>query len=265
MISEKIDRSIIYITIILFHLCTFHILKPIEAPLDSEEVLFEIIFTHEPIPAHILEFMLGKSLPHDTNWPVQPKDLSYLTISHWGYDGYIHVGHMIVHTVVAQEVLDIFKELFDKQFPIERMKLIDEYDANDDLSMEANNTSAFCCRCITDKPGVFSNHSYGLAIDVNPCTNPYIKWSSEKHEWIVYPATGRQFVDLPVDGNSFPIRTESYLGIIIEGGLCCQAFEAHGWDWGGYWTLETHGKNYKDYQHFAKNPEDTIPDFHSGS
>ncbi|MFA5523298.1 MAG: M15 family metallopeptidase [Tissierellales bacterium] len=45
----------------------------------------------------------------------------------------------------------------------------------DELSMANNNTSAFCSRELTGKDGVFSNHSYGIAIDINPIQNPYVK------------------------------------------------------------------------------------------
>ncbi len=240
--SSKKCLSILFASILLFHVLA--------------TCASETIFTVKPIPERILATMIGKSLPHNVEWPVHPDDLSYLTISYWGYDDVVHVGHMIVYSKVASEIIEIFKELLDVQFPIERMELIDEYDANDDRSMEANNTSAFCCRCITDKPGQFSNHSYGLAVDVNPKTNPYIKWSTEKNKWIVYPETGKAFVDLPADGQSFPVRDESYRGIITYGNPCYRAFKKRGWDWGGDWSQETHGKNYKDYQHFAKEPRE---------
>ena len=203
-------------------------------------------FTKEPVPEHILNLMIGKSLPTGVEWPVQPTDLSYLTITYWGYDDQFHMGHMIVHVKVAQEVLDVFKELLEKKFPIERVELIDLYDANDDRSMEANNSSAFCCRAITDRPGTFSKHSFGVAVDINPLINPYVKWNALKSKWIVYPEGGRRFVDLPANGNVFPVRTESYRGIIIKNNPCCTAFEKRGWEWGGDWS------SLKDYQHFEK-------------
>jgi hypothetical protein len=203
-------------------------------------------FTMEPIPAQVLSCMIGKSLPVGVEWPVQPTDLSYLTMTYWGYDDQAHIGHMVVHVNVAQEVLDIFKELFEEKFPIERMELIDLYDASDDRSMDANNTSAFCCRAITDKPGTFSKHSYGIAVDINPLINPYVKWSAIKNKWLVYPEGGKQFVNLFEDESGFPVRTESYRGIITQDNPCCKAFEKRGWEWGGDWS------SLKDYQHFEK-------------
>lgn len=211
----------------------------------------DVLFTYEPIPVQVLDGMLGKSLPNGVNWPVGPEDLSYLTISHWGYDGQVHVGHMIVHKVVAQEVLDIFKEVFDAQFPIERMELIDVYDANDTRSMNANNSSAFCCREKTVIRGTFSNHSYGVAIDINPLVNPCInRRGADKTKWVVDPEAGRQFVDLPTDGVSFVVRTELFKGIVAKGNPCCQAFEKRGWKWGGDCWLDL---QVQDFQHFEKD------------
>ena len=40
--------------------------------------------------------------------------------------------------------------------------------------MAANNTSAFNCREVSRRPGVWSQHAFGTAIDINPVQNPYI-------------------------------------------------------------------------------------------
>ena len=98
----------------------------------------------ESIPEEIAQLMIGKSWK--PNCPVALEDLRYLTIPFWGYDDQIHDGHMVVHKKVADEVLTVFAKLLESRFPIEKMELIDLYDANDDLSMEVNNSSAFCSR-----------------------------------------------------------------------------------------------------------------------
>jgi len=171
--------------------------------------------------------------------PVPYTDLVHLTLAHWGYDGQVHEGYLVVHKKLASEIVAIFNELFDDHFPIERMRLIDEYQADDELSMEDNNSSAFCCRAITNKPGIFSNHSYGIAIDINPKINPYIKGEC------ILPASGCEYLD----------RTILAQGIITDAddNVCYQAFAKRGWDWGGHW-LER--KGYVDYQHFSKSIED---------
>ena len=102
--------------------------------------------TISPIPDHIKILIVGKSW--NTSCPVPIKDLSYLTITHWGFDGNIHEGEIIVHKKLAQEVIDIFKDLFEAQFPIEKMRLIDHYDADDERSVSRSqrtlNTWAMC-------------------------------------------------------------------------------------------------------------------------
>lgn len=146
---------------------------------------------------------------------------------------------MIVNKDMAQEVVEIFKELFDNQFPIERMQLIDEYDADDERSMAANNTSCFCAREITAKPGTWSNHTFGRAIDINPLTNPYVNPIKN----LIAPDIAR---------GKFDDRTKKYIGMIsgCANDVCYQAFAKRGWDWGGDWQER---KGYVDYQHFAKD------------
>jgi hypothetical protein len=106
------------------------------------------------------------------NNPITLEDLRYISVSHYGFDGAIHQGHIIVHAHVALEVVEIFKEIFDAGYPIEKLKLVDEYCADDELSAQDNNSYAFCSRAITGTTNRFSKHSYGLAIDINPLYNP---------------------------------------------------------------------------------------------
>ena len=186
----------------------------------------------QEIPADIKQMMIGCSWMSEC--PVSLDDLRYLTVTHWGYDNEIHTGHLIVHAKLADEFLEIFYELFDAHFPIERMELIDFYDADDEASMAANNSSAFCCRAITNMPGTFSLHSYGIAIDINPLVNPYVKGAQ------VLPEGGRAYLD----------RTQPYAGIITrsEDNACYRIFVSHGYEWGG----DLQGR--VDYQHFQKQP-----------
>lgn len=185
------------------------------------------IFTSSEIPNSILNKMIGNSILDKDK--VDIKQLSYLKITYWGFDEKVHVGEMVVNKNVAQEVLDIFKEIYQKKYPIEKIKLIDEYKANDEKSMADNNTSAFCYRTIanTNKP---SNHSLGKAIDINPLYNPYIVGS------LISPANGKKYAD----------RSIVRKGTIKKGDDLYNAFIKRGWTWGGNWS----GK--KDYQHFEK-------------
>ena len=113
------------------------------------------------------------------------------------------------------------------------MRLIDEYEANDDLSMEDNNSSAFCFRSITGKPQAVSNHGLGIAIDINTRLNPYIKGD------IIAPLNAKKHID----------RSLNEPGMIHPNDAVVKAFKGRGFTWGGDWN------NVKDYQHFEFNRE----------
>lgn len=163
--------------------------------------------------------------------PVPLKDLSYLTVPYYGFDNKNHLGFLIVHKNVAHQVGKIFYQLFQQKFPIEKMQLMDTFHGDDDLAMSANNTSAFNCRSIIGKPGIFSLHSYGIAIDINTKLNPYVKGN------LVLPKEGKAYVD----------RSQKMPGKIIFGDSTYMFFRNAGWSWGGDWTT------LKDYQHFEKS------------
>jgi hypothetical protein len=163
--------------------------------------------------------------------PVPVEDLRLLLLSYWGFDGRKHQGRLVVHRDAAQPVLGVFQRLFTARYPIERMELIDRYEGDDDRSMSANNTSAFNCREVAGRPGVWSQHAYGRAIDMNPLQNPQVTGSQ------VSPPEGRRYVD----------RSLSDLGVVHGGDEAVRAFASIGWRWGGDW------KSSKDFQHFSAN------------
>lgn len=173
-------------------------------------------------------------LPH--SWrpgcPVGPEDLRLLRVTHWGFDGRPTEGELVVHRDEQEAVLEIMRRLFDARFPIERMEPVDEFGGSDDASMAANNTSAYNCREVKSRPGVWSEHAYGAAIDVNPIQNPYVSSSG-----MVDPPAGAQFVD----------RSQQTPGMIHAGDPAVRAFAAVGWGWGGHWSAS------KDYQHFSRS------------
>jgi len=162
--------------------------------------------------------------------PVPLGDMRYLKVSFWGFDDAAHEGELIVNQSVANEVVNIFRALFAAHFAIQKMRLIDEYGGDDGASMADNNTSAFNCRDVAGKKGVFSKHSYGRAIDLNPLTNPFVTKDG------IDPPAGAAFAD----------RTQKAKGMIVEGDTVCTTFLSQGWAWGGAW------KSMKDYQHFEK-------------
>jgi hypothetical protein len=160
--------------------------------------------------------------------PVPLSDLRLLSVSHWGFDGRVHAGALVVHEAVAAPVLRVMRKLFDARFPIRRMRLVDEYGASDFRSIEADNTSAFNCRRATGS-GSWSEHAYGRAIDVNPIENPYVSGGQTSHRASV------PFLD----------RSRRRPGMAYEGGGLVSAFRSIGWGWGGDWS------GIKDYQHFS--------------
>lgn len=137
-----------------------HIEKNNESIVTSNNVitLDTPIFTSEEIPPNIYNNMLGKSIPSQYKNNVDISCLSYLQISYFGFDSKPHVGEIIVNSRISNEVLDIFKELYEIKYPIEKIKLIDEYNADDELSMSDNNTSCFCYRVISGTDRI-SNHA----------------------------------------------------------------------------------------------------------
>ncbi|HZG94272.1 MAG TPA: M15 family metallopeptidase [Mycobacteriales bacterium] len=163
--------------------------------------------------------------------PVPLEQLRLIRATHWGYDGRVRTGELVVHRDVAADVVTVLRRLFAARFPIERMRLVDEYGADDRTSMRANNTSALNCRYVEDRPGVWSQHAFGRAIDVNPLVNPYVDGAE------IDPPEGARYAD----------RSTRAPGLIRSGDVAVRAFAAEGWEWGGYW------RNSKDYQHFSSN------------
>jgi hypothetical protein len=182
----------------------------------------------EPIPAPLLEKMRA------TTWhagcPVPTEDLRQLTLTYWTFKEQRETGTLIVNKTVAEEVTKIFHDLFNHGFLIEKMTPVEDYNGSDDASMAANNTSAFNCRDVTGQPRKFSNHSWGLAIDINPLTNPYVKGDK------VLPPEGARYLD----------RTKAFPGSILANGFIVKRFTEAGWTWGGSWS------DRKDFQHFEK-------------
>lgn len=189
-------------------------------------------FSQQAIPDAVFERMQGKSFP--VGCKVSRNDLRYLRIKHYDLQGKVHEGEMICNKRIANDLIDIFKELYRQKYPIERMRLIDDYDADDEKSMRANNTSCFCYRKVKGAKKL-SSHSMGMAVDINPLYNPLYKRYSNGKE-LVQPSNAKRYCD----------RKASFNYKIVKGDLLYRLFVNHGFEWGGDW----HSK--KDYQHFEK-------------
>jgi hypothetical protein len=161
--------------------------------------------------------------------PVSLDDLRLLSVRHWGFDGRVKRGSVVVHEDVAEDVLSAMRRLFKARFPIRRMVLVDRYGASDFRSIEADNTSAFNCRYVEGTTR-WSEHAYGRAIDVNPIENPYVTSGGT----VAHDASW-EYID----------RSRKQQGMILPNGIAVRAFAGIGWGWGGFWN------GAKDYQHFS--------------
>ena len=180
-----------------------------------EKILYREGFTAEELPDEVIERIKGVS--YKENPYVKLGDLAYLRVRYYDFEHKVQSGELIVARKLAEEVLDIFYELFEGGYEIEKIKLVDEYDADDEMSMADNNSSAFNYRVVADT-NTISAHSYGRAIDINPLIN------------------ATEYAD----------RDKAFDHKIDRTDLCYCIFRRHGWKWGGDWN------NSKDYQHFYK-------------
>ena len=173
--------------------------------------------------------MWKKSFKEDCTIP--RTELRYLHLLHKTLDGATREGELVCNVKIADRLLDIFKKLYAAGYPIEKMRLIDEYDADDEKSMSDNNSSCFNFRFISHTT-VVSLHGQGLAVDINPRYNPYYKLVKGKPN--IEPFNGAAYLDRSKD---FPYK-------IDHNDLAYKLFTEAGFEWGGDW------KSAKDYQHF---------------
>jgi len=190
------------------------------------------VFSVQPIPDSVFLRMKGRSWPEGCT--VRRADLRYLRLSHFDAEKKEHVGEMVCNKAIANDLLEIFRELYRQKYPIQRIRLIDDYEAEDERSMRDNNTSCFCYRTVSGTTKL-SKHATGMAVDINTLYNPYVRTGKDGRR-IVEPATATEYVDRR---KSFPYK-------IVKGDLLYRLFLQHGFTWGGSW------RTMKDWQHFEK-------------
>ncbi len=189
-------------------------------------------FAAVPLPPEVFERMRGRSYGPECS--IDTAELRYVMVLHHDGHGAVRRGEMVCNRAIANDLIDIFRQLYDRGYPIERMVLIDDYDADDVKSMEANNTTCFNFRKVAGSTKL-SAHSRGMAVDINPLYNPYVK-RTKQGTLIVSPEEGSKYVNRDAE---FPYR-------LTRSDLACRLFLAHGFVWGGDW------RSLKDYQHFEK-------------
>jgi hypothetical protein len=166
------------------------------------------------------EAVEGLSIPESTL-----ENLRLVNVYYYGFDNKLHKGQLVVNKDVVLDIIEIFEFIRESRFPLEKVIPISKYDWSDEKSMRDNNTSAFNYRFISGTR-VISNHAAGLAIDINPRQNPYIK----------------NGLSLPTDCKYDTTKA----GTISSSSQLVKEFKKRSWHWGGDW------KSLKDYQHFEK-------------
>ncbi len=205
----------------------------------SQELLATInaadCFSVSEIPDDIWQFMQNKT--YRENPHIQREDLRYLKVLHVDFNNVTRVGELICNKAIAGTLKEIFLELYQNGYQIDKIILPDYYDADDEKQMRDNNTSAFCYREINGT-SVLSKHALGLAVDLNTFYNPFCKIKND----------GKLFVQ-PETAADYCIRTKPFSHKIDKNDLAYKLFLKHGFEWGGDW------KTRQDYQHFEIDPK----------
>ncbi len=164
--------------------------------------------------------------------PVGREELAWLRVTFRGFGGARHTGELLVNGAVAADLRRVFRDLWRARFPLEQMAITPAEALDAPPTGDGNGTGSFVCRPVTGGSS-FSQHAYGLAVDVNPFQNPYLR------------GRGPDRVVLPELASAYLDRSRRAPGMIHDDGVVVRAFGRIGWAWGGdYRTL-------KDWQHFS--------------
>ncbi|MCM1156268.1 MAG: M15 family metallopeptidase [Roseburia sp.] len=222
--------------------------------IPADRIIYQEGFYYEPLTDEVKSRITGISYPISSSEApaldspainilaegaaaaVSYDDLRYLSVLYYDFNGEPQSGELICNKGIAQDLVEIFYELYQNEYQIEKIRLIDEYQGDDTASMADNNTSCFNYR-VVDGTTSLSKHALGCAIDINPFYNPYVVFNrGENGETYISPAGSEIYADR---SREFPYK-------IDENDLCYRLFKKHGFVWGGNWN------SCKDYQHFQK-------------
>jgi len=165
--------------------------------------------------------------------PVPLWHLRVLSVSHWGFDRRVYTGQLVVNQTAARPLAKVFRQLYVLRFPIRHLQLADVYGPKSSRPADEDVSGSFECRRAVPSPcgsgtGNWSNHAYGLAVDLNPIENPYVGCGKT-----------RKRASLP-----YLNRSRHRPGMVTP--AVVRAFASIGWGWGGSWSGPT-----KDYMHFS--------------
>lgn len=203
-------------------------------PDAPERTTYEEGFYFEPLSEACIELITGISYPQEGTEDISYDELRYVHVLHYDFNGETKDGELICNAAIAEDLAEIFYELYTAEYRIEKITLIDAYEGDDNASMADNNTSCFNYRVVegTDR---LSRHALGLAVDINPFYNPYVRYTKDGGTIIT-----------PEGSEAYAERTATFPYKIDTEDLCYRLFIKHGFTWGGNWN------NSKDYQHFQK-------------
>lgn len=231
-LTEKVTDSIEYETGFFYQPLTYpviHRITGISYPMSETDAAL----LSSETPPNILSDEEMASLA------ISYEDLRYMNILYYDFNGDVQTGELICNKAIAEDLIEIFYELYKNEYQIESVRLIDDYNGDDTASMEANNTSCFNYRPVEGTSSL-SKHALGCAIDINPFYNPYVVFNKGKAgETYISPAGSEIYAD----------RSKVFAYKIDENDLCYKLFKEHGFTWGGNWN------SCKDYQHFQKVPQ----------
>jgi hypothetical protein len=167
--------------------------------------------------------------------PVPVSDLRLLTVSYWDFDGNRQTGELVINRRAAAPLAKVFRQLYRLRFPIRHMRLADFYGPKRSQPADGDVSASFECRRAVPSPcgsgtGNWSQHAFGLALDLNPIENPYTGCGRTRER-----ASIRYL-------NRSKIRPGMVTPAVVR------AFRSIGWGWGGSWVGST-----KDYMHFSSS------------
>lgn len=214
----------------------FGVQKP--TPKELRTRRFTLPDTLDPLPGSRFASRINAPAPPSviarSTWvqgcPVAADDLAWVRLTFWGFDNRRHTGELLVNVDAAEDLVTVFRALYDARFPIEEMRITTKAEQTAAPTGDGNNTGSFDCRPVRGET-VFSQHAYGRAVDVNPFQNPYVKGD----------------LLLPELAGSYTDRSEVRPGMIRPSGPVVRAFDSIGWTWGGTW------RSLKDLHHFSAN------------
>jgi peptidoglycan LD-endopeptidase CwlK len=159
-----------------------------------------------------------------------------LTVHYVGFDGQLHRGQIVVHEDATTDIHDFFALAEKLTFPISGVVPLAHPDYTwdrDQTVLRANLTYGFNYRPVHGT-GRLSDHSHGLAIDVNPMQNPYIRHGDKPLHW---PSV---------------VWSPKAPGTLTATHPLVRLMESRGWTWSGHEHVTPEGHTVIDYMHFGR-------------